>query len=373
MNIAYVAPDFLPNNNAGSIRNSFFVDALQKDNHNVFVFSSFANKKYQMILNRLKLPGNKEGNIKRLFKEICFSIEMFFRIIFYKKMDLYIISSPPFFVAIFAFIAAKIKNKNNVILDIRDIYPEVFFANNLLSAKGFIGKTLKKIEKYMYKNAKEIVTVTKGLKQLIINSSIQKNKIHLIRNGYDPNFFSHSDVKYNFFTIVFHGTMGRFQNIELLVDLIEAMKKDESIRFLVIGKGPKDYLIKNINTKNLHYHNNVSYTEINSYISKAHIGLSLRTDGDIGKTAFPVKVFEYIGTGLPIIITPLSEAGEVVEEEEIGLQYSNDINKIIKGIYNIKANYAKYTAKYQIKNKKFSRQLESAKLLTLVGNSKNAN
>ena len=64
---------------------------------------------------------------------------------------------------------------------------------------------------------------------------------------------------------------------------------------------------------------------------------------------------------------------EVVEEEEIGLQYSNDINKIIKGIYNIKANYAKYTAKYQIKNKKFSRQFESAKLLTLVGNSKNAN
>ena len=85
MNIAYVAPDFLPNNNAGSIRNSFFVDALQKDNHNVFVFSSFANKKYQMILNRLKLPGNKEGNIKRLFKEICFSIEMFLELFFIKK------------------------------------------------------------------------------------------------------------------------------------------------------------------------------------------------------------------------------------------------------------------------------------------------
>ena len=368
MNIAYIAPDFLPSNNAGSVRNSFFVDTLQKEKHNVFVFTSNKNNKYQMIVNKMKLPGNKDSNIIRLLKEIGFSLETFFRIIFYKKMDLYIISSPPFFVTIFAFIAAKVRNKNNVILDIRDIYPEVFFADNIESEKGFIGKTLKKIEKYMYKNSREIVTVTEGLKQLIISSSIQENKIHLIRNGYDANFFNYSDVKYNTFTVVFHGTLGRFQNIELLADIIKTMKGDRSIRFLVLGNGPKDYLIKSIGGNNLEYYNNVNYTEINSYISKAHIGLSLRTDGGIGKTAFPVKVFEYIGAGLPVIVTPVSEAGGVVEGEKIGLQCDNDINKIINGIYNIKDNYTQYTTKSKIKNKKFSRQVESIKLLAVVGN-----
>ena len=104
MNIAYIAPDFLPSNNAGSVRNSFFVDTLQKEKHNVFVFTSNKNNKYQMIVNKMKLPGNKDSNIIRLLKEIGFSLETFFRIIFYKKMDLYIISSPPFFVTIFAFL-----------------------------------------------------------------------------------------------------------------------------------------------------------------------------------------------------------------------------------------------------------------------------
>jgi glycosyltransferase involved in cell wall biosynthesis len=368
MNIAYIAPDFLPSNNAGSVRNSFFVDILQKDKHNVFVFSSNENNKYQMIVNKTKLPSNKDNNIIRLLKEIGFSLEMFFRIIFYKKMDLYIISSPPFFVTIFAFMAAKIRNKNNVILDIRDIYPEVFFADNILSEKGFTGRVLKKIEKYMYKNSREIVTVTKGLKQLIINSSIQENKIHLIRNGYDANFFKYSDIKYDVFTVVFHGVMGKFQNIELLADIIERMEEDEGVRFLVIGNGCKDYLIKNMRNNNLEYHDSVNYVEVNGYISKAHIGLSLRTDGNIGKTAFPVKVFEYIGVGLPIIVTPISEAGEVVEGEKIGLQYSNDINKIINGIYHIKDNYTQYTDKSRLKNKKFSRQFEGRKLLAVVEN-----
>ena len=94
----------------------------------------------------------------------------------------------------------------------------------------------------------------------------------------------------------------------------------------------------------------------------------MRTDGGIGKTAFPVKVFEYIGAGLPVIVTPVSEAGGVVEGEKIGLQCDNDINKIINGIYNIKDNYTQYTTKSKIKNKKFSRQVESIKLLAVVGN-----
>ena len=82
MNIAYIAPDFLPSNNAGSVRNSFFVDTLQKEKHNVFVFTSNKNNKYQMIVNKMKLPGNKDSNIIRLLKEIGFSLETFFRIIF---------------------------------------------------------------------------------------------------------------------------------------------------------------------------------------------------------------------------------------------------------------------------------------------------
>ncbi|SVA47355.1 uncharacterized protein METZ01_LOCUS100209, partial [marine metagenome] len=72
---------------------------------------------------------------------------------------------------------------------------------------------------------------------------------------------------------------------------------------------------------------------------KAHLGLSFRTDEKVSRGAFPVKIYEYIAFGIPIIVTPISEAGKFVEKNIIGYQYSHEqIDDILSTIIDLKEN-----------------------------------
>ena len=69
-NIGYVSADFSPMNSAASVRSSFFVDKLILEKHNVTIFTSVKNNRYNIIKNKLKLPTNKDGNLVRLLREL---------------------------------------------------------------------------------------------------------------------------------------------------------------------------------------------------------------------------------------------------------------------------------------------------------------
>lgn len=361
--IGYITPDFKPTSNAASVRASDFIDGL-KEKYNVTVFTAIPNNDYVTISNISKLPSNKDKNIVRLIKEIIFGIEYFLRILFSKKRDVYILTSPQFFIAIFAFFAVKIKNPKKIILDIRDIYPEVFFQHEIMKRDSIIGKVLIKIERYMYKNSNYIITVTEGLKKQI--EPFNKN-VKVVRNGYDEKLFTMNTEKYDNFTLVFHGTMGKFQNIELLSEVIQYCDYNHSnLRFLVIGNGSKDYLIKNLQCKNLQYIENVEYSKIPNLISKAHLGLSFRTNDKISIESFPVKIFEYIGVGIPVIVTPISEAGNVVDKYRMGIESDNSLINITNNIIKIKEDHISYTR--NIKNQRilFTRNSSSKTLFNII-------
>lgn len=359
-NIAYITADFLPSSNAISVRSGFFIDRLIRENNNVVVFTSVKNDKYNIVKNSSSLPTNRDGYLWRVLKEFFYGIELFFRILAYKRMDLYILTSPPFFIIVFAFLAARIKNKNNIILDVRDLYPDVFFENKLLKRTSFLGKIFARIESYLYKNSIKIITVTEGLKLKIINKGIPPYKVVVVKNGFDKNIFRPSSVKYDNFTIVFHGNLGQFQNIEILLGVIEYFNRyDSAVHFLVIGKGSKDFLMKNKHLDSLKYIEFMIYEDIPKEISKCHLGVSFRTDDELSKLSFPVKVFEYIGVGIPIIVTPLSEAGKLIEEEEFGIECSNNLEDIIKNIQAIRDNYQFYIDNLAKTGKNFSRQCEA--------------
>jgi len=211
-----------------------------------------------------------------------------------------------------------------------------------------LGRVLLFLEKKVYDNAFLISTVTNGLLEHIKNKSENQN-VYLIRNGYSKRLFYPKKIKSdNRFRIIFHGTMGKFQNIELIVELAK-MFKDKNINdieFIVIGNGDKsNYLkekIKKYHLKNIKYLGRKGIKEIPDFINSCDLGISPRIDGIISKTAFPVKVYEYLGCGKPVLVTPVSEVGDFIEENEMGFQTENDINKVFELILKLKNNSKLY-------------------------------
>lgn len=377
MKIGIVTGHFPPKSNAGSIRIESFVKSWMEENQvDIYIFTEkkSTNKKennfyknVQIKRANFKIADNNKNIIIRIISEILLSVLIFFRLIF-SNLDIFFVSSPPFFLTISVMFASKIKQTPYVV-DIRDLYPEVLFQNNILGKDKFIGKLLSKIEKKIYKDALMVVTVTEGLRVYIKEKT--NKEVYIIRNGIDKEIFNKQNKNNNsdHFIILFHGTLGNQQNIEYIIDYAKFLKNNsiKDIKIWVIGKGPKKF--KLVNAINKYDLNNImiykgfkDILEIPFYINQANIGFSPREDGLISETAFPVKVYEYIGCGIPVIISPKSEAGKYVELNKIGFQIENkNIKKLHEKVSLFKNNDKLYT-NYSKTCKKISENFNRFKL-----------
>lgn len=355
MNILYFTPFYPPQSEAAATRSYWFVKTLKEAQHSVKIITQ-SNMS-------LKLATNKDKAVVRLIKENLVGIELFLKILI-NSGDRVVLSSPPFFTICWG-AAAAILSRKPYLLDIRDLYPDVYFEMGLIKRDSFLGKLAKAITKILYSKAKGIMTVTQGLVNEISGYGDFKDKLVLVMNGYDPELFypGKPEEKFQKFTLVFHGTLGKAQNIQTLIKLAKEFEADESVEFVVAGDGPRLTEILEANQKNVRYLGNLNYQEIPELLRKCHVGLSFRTDDKIGKEAFPVKVFEYIGSGLPVVMSPKGEAGEILEKNSLGRQFENpEIQNMAQEILTIKSNY---NASYNLINE-YSRKTQSAKILNLT-------
>ena len=348
-NIFYFTPHLPPDNNAAAVRNYWFVKTLKEDGHQLKLVTG-KNLSFG-------LPKNTDRPIKRLWKEQMAGVCLFFQVLM-SKSDLYIFSSPPFITILIGSLACRLTNKK-YILDIRDIYPEVFIHLKLLKADSLAYKLILRWTKKMYNAAESIITVTEGLENKIKNHC-PDTKVERIYNGYDSELFKPNTDKFDKYTIVFHGNLGKFQRIDLLVDVAREMEKSHSdIQFKIIGYGPGEKYLKSP-PSNLEYLGPMKYQDIAKFISRCHMGISLRTDDDISREAFPVKVFEYIGVNVPLVITPYGEAAEFVINRSLGVKSTNDVYQIIKAIEEARENITGNNLE------SFSRQTQSKKIKELI-------
>ena len=332
LRINLVTEYFYPANNAPGARFKPLVDELLGSSIDVVIYTSkiSANaKEYSIKTNLVSFPSNQRSTIIRLTQELLFGLETFIRLLF-SKGDLYYITSPSFINCILAYSYCRLLNKK-YILDIRDDYPRVYFDSNLISEKGTIGKMLSWIEKYIYKHSFILIAATKWLKsnmEKLYNSNSEE--IWLLRNGYSEKLFFPSTTKYEEFTLVFHGIISKYQDIDLLIELGHLIdKRNLPFKIIVVGQGNQDYKLKGEIPKSINYLGPQPYVNIPEIISKAHIGLSFRQPGKISEDSFPVKIYEYIGVSVPVIVTPASEAGNYVEENKIGYQYDPEQKEML--------------------------------------------
>ncbi|HEY8511775.1 MAG TPA: glycosyltransferase family 4 protein [Cyclobacteriaceae bacterium] len=323
--IGIFCDSYRPENKAVAVRLYHLAEAFARHDYAVTVVTAtrFTEPSPVRVRRIVTIaPSNLQSNIVRLLSEVIMGMEFFVRILF-SRYHIVLLSSPPFLSMAFGAFACKLRGIPYV-FDVRDEYPEVYFTAGLLSPTSIIGRILLSIERAIYNNALLVTSVTQGICTRIGKKSM-KATVKLVRNGYDgQKFFPASDLYPNF-TVVFHGNMGRFQDPDLILKLAsKAHEEKRNIEFLIIGWGNNDILLSEQALPNVRYLGMVHYDAIPDAIAHAHLGISFRTDDLISRNAFPVKLYEYIGVGVPALITPRSEAGEFFESKQIGYQFNPD-------------------------------------------------
>lgn len=133
-----------------------------------------------------------------------------------------------------------------IILDLHEIFPELYMARSGKGESSFNVKLIKLTEKISLKLADRLITIHDNAKDIFIsrNKGIE-NKITIVMNGVDPADFIETERKESAeFVIIYNGTINKIMNLTSIVEALNILRKNinaedfRKIKFRLYGEGP---------------------------------------------------------------------------------------------------------------------------------------
>lgn len=259
--------------------------------------------------------GNARSLLRRAFGEAWQAVRLLWR---RPRADRYLVAIPPAFSALLFTTALRLRGEAYW-LDVRDIYPDVLQAADGVPRAPWVMRSLDRWFRYLYAGAEGIVCATDDLTRRVRDRTPPHIPVRTVRNGFAPRFTPQPVPDLRRPMIVSHGTLGRFQNTELLAQVIMlARSQGRPWRFRVIGDGPSAARLVAAQGESLEWIREARQEEMPALLREGAVGLTLRSTDDISAGSIPVRMLEYIGLGIPIVSHPETEGGDVVRELGIG-------------------------------------------------------
>jgi glycosyltransferase involved in cell wall biosynthesis len=268
--------------------------------------------------------------IYRALSFLSFSITSFFDALRIKNVDIVWGTSPPLFQAITAMIVAFLKQRP-FIYEVRDLWIDFAKELNIVN-NSLILNILKIFEGLLYKRAKKVIVNSPGFIPFI-ESKIKKDKIILIPNGVISKDFEVEDKKVidfrknlglnDKFIVMYTGNIGVANDIECIIKSADLLRNYKDIIFLLIGGGIKksEYVryVKENNIDNIIFLDSFPKKEMPVVISSADVCIATLKDIPLFRTVYPNKVFDYMASGKPTILSIDGVIREVIEKAEGGI------------------------------------------------------
>ncbi len=235
---------------------------------------------------------------------------------------------------VFAGIIQKMKGIP-LILDIHDLTVELF-EEKWPSEKHKLLKGIVKFgEKISCKAADKVITVSETCRQRLISRGVPEAKISLVLNSADEEVFKYQNRDFRELTngvkLIYHGTMayrfGIHYAVEAMKEINEKIPGSVLILYGRYEEGYKEYLekiITDLNIKNaVELNGIIGREQIPEVINNADIGIIPYPTTDYMNLALPTKAFEYISSGLPVIISRLYDFSLLFPDDSV--QYINNV------------------------------------------------
>jgi glycosyltransferase involved in cell wall biosynthesis len=242
-----------------------------------------------------------------------------------KKVNYIWITSPNYF----SMFKNRISDSHIVIYDCMDDFLEF---PSIKHDKSLFLKTFSE-EKDLLSRANFIFSSSEYLKEKLNNRYIVLTEIFIVNNAISSSFFNKKDIqnfsnydrKKGITDLLYVGTISHWFNFDLI---IESLDKFENIRYILIG--PTEVIIPNHDR--IIYLGPKNHGELQSYMNKTDALIMPFIVNDLIKSVNPVKLYEYIYSGKPIITcsyTEINQFNQFVYQYETGNQFFNLMQKLI--------------------------------------------
>lgn len=249
------------------------------------------------------------------------------------KYDLILVTSPPLFVGITAYILSRVK-RIPFVFEIRDLWPESAIDTGVITNKILI-KFAYWFEAFVYRRAKLINVLTPAFRDTLLHKkNVLASKVIFIPNAadfslsdeildqFDPVKFRKEQGINDKFVITYVGAHGVANHLIQLLDTAEILK-DTNVLFQLIGSGmQKEMLIEEAKKRalnNVRFIDPVPKKEVFKYIIASDLGTSVLKRVDTFKTIYSNKTFDYMACKKPILLVIDGVSRELVEMADCGV------------------------------------------------------
>lgn len=360
-NILFIHQHFCPPGGFGNNRSYEIAKALVQSGHSVTILAGSGNFGKQpdaffstQILDGIRVDvirityAHKMTYLKRIISFILFALSCCCRVFHYKKsIDLIYASSTPLSIGVVG-IWYKYILKKPLFFETVDIWPDVPVHMNILKNKHLIS-ILYWMEKKIYETSDYIIALSDGMKEYIQHKGISSDKISVLYNGTNIQTFfpqvekaflraSHH-ISSSDFIVLYAGTIGLANGLEFFIQTAAHLQtaQHNHIKFYLIGDGNRLQAVKlyakQINATNVVFIESMPKNSVSEYFQFADIGIVSFAPFPILTTNSANKFYDYLASGLPVLINYEGWQKKVLEQHDCGFAANDPLvaaNIIIK-------------------------------------------
>lgn len=290
-----------------------------------------------------------------------YNIRLFFLLLF-RKVD--ILNANDLDTLLSNYLVSRLRSKE-LVYDSHEYFTEV----PELIDRALTRSIWLRLEKSLFPRLKYAYTVNASIARIYADK--YGVEVGVIRN---LPFARNSKAEGKKKVLIYQGALNLARGIELMIDAIRHLPEFE---LWIIGKGDVEDALKERANKldpqgqQIHFKGFVRPKDLPELTRRAGLGLSLEEDRGLSyHYASPNKVYDYIQSGLPVLVADLPEMRAVVEQYEIGevlkeeersaVQLADRIKRIFQG-----PNYEKYQKNTYLAGEELCWEKEREKLIRI--------
>jgi len=201
----------------------------------------------------------------------------------------------------------------------------------------------------IFGTATALLAVSREVAAYLEGYEAARGKIHVIPNGVNPGRFT-DDVKPSLpaqpgvFTVGFVGTLKPWHGLTALVEAFAILNaRYPEVRLLVVGDGTeRENLLKELSLHGLlevaHLTGAVPPDEMPGLLASMDVAVCPYPQQDFYFS--PLKVYEYMAAGLPVVVSRIGQLDELIENEVTGLVIPpDDVMSLVEALSRLLLDY----------------------------------
>ncbi len=249
--------------------------------------------------------------------------------------DLIFATSTPLTIAIPGMYASR-RNRIPMVLEVRDLWPEVPIAMGALTSRTSIAAA-QLLERTAYRHATRVVALSPTMKAGVARTGYPQGCISVIPNACDLELFraeakrgKRLRKRYSWLgdrpLVVYAGTLGRVNGVDYIARLAAEVRRiDPTVCFVVIGDGREEAAVRGVAHRlgvlgrNFFMLPPVAKSVVAQWLSTAQMAMSVVIDIPALWGNSANKVFDGFAAGIPVAINHEGWLADTLRDHQAGL------------------------------------------------------